>query len=162
LAKKAGSPEHQLQVGELEGLLQEHQTGLAALIADRAALENRRLRAEVELHEAEQIFAQSGGKHWETRQERSRRLGEVGSHEQALRAQLIALAAGDLPLLLVPDLLTSVDGQDRCEGEAADAEVIQRLLTARDDALLGVLRDARGTAALLRRAAEYLEADRRA
>lgn len=160
LAKKAGSPEHQSQVGELERLLKEHQVGLDALNAERASLENIRLRAEAEMQEAEQAFASGGGKHWEARQDRTRRLAEVGIHEEALRTQLVTLASGDLPLVLVSDLLARVEQQDHREREAADAEVIQRLLLERDNAVLDVLRAARGTPALVRRVSDHLAADR--
>jgi DNA sulfur modification protein DndD len=160
LAKKAGSPEHQARVEELERVLLERRTGLETLNAERAALENNRLRAEAEMHEAEAAFASGGGKHWEARQDRTERLAEVGSQEQALRAQLLALASADLPLVLVSDLLAGVNQQDKGEQEASDAEVIQRLLQERDDALLDVVRSARGTAALLRRVSDFLAADR--
>src|SRR5262249_464680 len=135
LAKKAGSPEHQSAVESLEQLLREQHAAIDRLSTERAALENKRLRAETERQEAEQAFAASGGKHWEARQERSRPLGEAGNQEEALKAQLLALAAGDLPLVMVPDLLAAVETQDSREQEAADAQVIQRLLLERDNAL---------------------------
>jgi DNA sulfur modification protein DndD len=160
LAKKLGTPEHQAQVEALEQLVREHQTRLDALSTERAALENNRLRAETELKEAEEAFAAGGGRHWEARQERDRRLGEVASLEEALRVQLVTLSAGELPLALVPDLLTRVEEQDRRERQALGAEVIQRLLLERDSQLLGILRDARGSPSLLRRVSEYLESDR--
>ncbi len=160
LAKKLGTPEHQAQVEALEQLAREHQMQLDAISTERAALENNRLRAETELKEVEEAFAAGGGRHWEARQERRRRLGEVASHEEALRAQLVTLSAGDLPLVLVPDLLSRVEEQDRRERQALGAEVIQRLLIERDAQLLEILRDARGSPDLLRRASEHLEADR--
>ena len=162
LAKKLGTPEHQAQVETLEQRGREHQTRLDALSSERAALENNRLRAETELKEAEEAFAAGGGRHWEARQERGRRLAEVASLEDALRGQLVALAAGDLPLALVPDLLARVEEQDRRERQALGAEVIQRLLIERDNKLLEVLRDCCGSPALQRRVSEYLESDRRA
>jgi DNA sulfur modification protein DndD len=160
LAKRAGSPEHQSAVEALEQQLRDQQAAVDRLSTERAALENARLRAEADLQEAEQAFAAGGGKHWEAREERSSRLGEVGNQEQALQDQFLVLAAGDMPLVLASDLLGAVERQDRREQETADAEVIQGLLLARDNALLEVLRAARATAALLRRAAEHLAADR--
>jgi DNA sulfur modification protein DndD len=160
LAKRAGSPEHQSAVESLEQKLSDQQAAIDRLSTERAALENTRLRAEAELQEAEQAFATGGRKHWEAREERSRRLGEVRNQEMALQDQLLALAAGDMPLVLVSDLLGAVERQDRREQEAADGEVVQRLLLERDNALLKVLRAARATAALLRRAGEHLAADR--
>jgi DNA sulfur modification protein DndD len=160
LAKRLGTPEHQAQVEALEQLARQHQSRLDTLSTERAALENNRLRAETELKEAEEAFAAGGGKHWEARQERNRRLGEVASLEEALRGQLVTLSAGDLPLALVPDLLSRVEEQDRRERQALGAEVIQRLLLERDSQLLGVLRDAGGTPSLLRKVSEYLDSDR--
>lgn len=162
LAKRAGTPEHQAQVDVLDQLVREHQAHLASLNTERAALENKRLRAETELREAEEAFAASGGKHWEARQERNRRLGEVASLEDALKGQLGNLAAGELPLVLVSDLLLSVDEQDRQERQAADADVIQRLLVERDQQLIEVVRAARGTSTLLSRVTQHLAADRTA
>jgi DNA sulfur modification protein DndD len=160
LAKRAGTPEHQAQVESLEQLLRQHQARLASLATERAALENPRQRAEAELKEAEEAFAGCGGRHWEARQERNRRLGEVASLEEALRGQLVALAAGDLPLALVCDLLDRVEDHDRRERQAVDSELIQRLLEERDRQLLEVLRTARGGTPLLRRVSEHLAADR--
>ena len=104
LAKRAGTPEHQAQVELLEQALQQHQARLSTLLTESAALENDRLRAETDLKLAEEAFAASGGKHWEARQQRNRRLGDVASQEESLKGQLVNLAAGDLPLALVPDL----------------------------------------------------------
>jgi DNA sulfur modification protein DndD len=160
LAKRAGTPEHQAQVESLEQLLQQQQSNLACLVSERAALENQRLRAETVFKEAEEGFAASGGKHWETRQERNRRLGEVTSLEEAIRGQLVTITTGDLPLALVCDLLLSVEEHDSREREVADAELIQRLLEERDRRLLDVVRAARGSAFLVQRVSEHLAEDR--
>jgi len=160
LARRAGTPEQQAQVASLEDLIREHQSRITLLNTERAALENNRLRAETELQRAEEAFASSGGKHWEARQARNRRLGEVVSLEEELRGQLVALAADDLPLFLVPDLLALVEEQDKRERQAAEADVIQLLLVERDRQLLEVLRAARLTAALLRQVSDHLAADR--
>src|SRR5579871_2342091 len=144
LAKKLGTPEHQAQVEALEQLAREHQSRFDALSTERAALENNRLRAEMELKEAEEAFAAGGGRHSEARKDYNQRLGEVASREKELCGQLVTLSAGDLPLALVPALLTRVEEQDRRERQALDAEVIQRLLIERDNQLLEVLRSARG------------------
>jgi len=160
LAKQAGAPEHRAQVETLEQTIREHRTRHAALTTERAGLENKRQRAQTERTEAEEAFAAGGGRHWEARQDRDRRFGEVASLEKELREHLVALAAGELPLLLVPDLLSAVDQQDRAERQAAGVEVIQHLLVERDNKLLQVLRAAGAAPALLRRVSEHLEADR--
>jgi DNA sulfur modification protein DndD len=160
LARRAGTPEHQAQLESLEQLVQEHESRLGALVTERAALENQRLRAQKDVKATEAAFAASGGKHWEARQEHHRRLGEVASHEESLRGQLVTLAGGDLPLTLLADLLALVEEHDSEERQAVDAELIQRLLVERDKQLLKVLRAARGSEALRRRVSEHLEADR--
>jgi DNA sulfur modification protein DndD len=161
LAKKLGTPEQQAQVEELESLAQEHQNRIAALNTERAGLENDRLRAESEQKAAEAAFAARGGQHWDARKERRERLVEVADQETGLRGQLVALAAGELPLALVADLLARAEEQDRHERQAVGAEVTQQLLLERDGQLLAFLRRARAGAALLRTVSEYLESDRR-
>jgi DNA sulfur modification protein DndD len=160
LAKKVGTPEQQAQIDALELFLRDHQSQVGALTTERAALENRLQRSENDLKAAEEAFAASGGRHWEARHSRSLRLREQLSLEKALREQLVALATGELPLALVSDLLASVDEQDIAERQAADGDIIQRLLAERDGQLLDLLRKARVSAAILHRVSEHLAADR--
>jgi DNA sulfur modification protein DndD len=160
LQKKGGTPEQRAQVEAIEHALREQQTQLDALTTERAALENNRLRAETEEKEAEALFAAGGGKHWNAREKRNDLLIEVKRLESELRTELLTLAAGELPLALLTGQLGSIAAQDEREREARDAEAIQRLLLERDHRLLAVVREARGSPALLRRIAEHLEADR--
>jgi hypothetical protein len=74
--------------------------------------------------------------------------------------QLLALAGGDLPLALVPELLTGVSQQDACERENAEGEVIGRLLLERDQKLLGLLRKEKAGASLVQKVTDYLARDR--
>jgi DNA sulfur modification protein DndD len=159
LAKRLGTPEHRAQVEALEQAVQGEQARLDAVTTERAGLENHLLRGREEQKEAEAAFAAAGGRHYQAREKREERLVEVRAMEDALRGQLVALAAGDLPLALVPDLLTAVQEQDRRECEAHDAEVIGRLLLERDHRVLAALQEARASPALLRRIADLLEAD---
>ena len=55
-------------------------------------------------------------------------------------SRLVALAATELPLCLVDDLLERVERQDERERLAAEAEVVRRLLAERDDRLAGPAR----------------------
>jgi DNA sulfur modification protein DndD len=160
LAKRAGTPEHQDQVGAIEQVIREHQVSLVSLNTERATLENKRLRAESAVKEAEEVFAASGGKHWEARQERERRLGEIASLHEIVQGQLASLAAGDLPLLLVSNLLSNIDEQDGKERLGADAGLIEELLEERDRQIIEVVRAARGTYALLVKLEKHLAEDR--
>jgi DNA sulfur modification protein DndD len=84
----------------------------------------------------------------------------VLSREKYLEEQLLALAAGDLPLALVPDLLERVRQQDQAEQEAAEAQLVLQLLAERDRQLLEVLRAAGATLPLLQLVSEFLGTDR--
>jgi DNA sulfur modification protein DndD len=144
LAKRLGTPEHQSQVEALEQQARDHQGRFETLNTERASLANTLLRVAAEQKQAEEAFAAKGGRLWDARQDRARSLDKVKDREEALCGQLVGLAAGELPLALVPDLLQAVEEQDRRERQAQGSELIHRLLTDRDRRLLGVLRDAGG------------------
>src|SRR5262249_32292904 len=80
--------------------------------------------------------------------------------EEAIKGQLVAIAAGDLPLVLVGDLLEGVEQHDGRERQAVDAELIQRLLEERDKELLKMIRAGRGSLSLLQHVSKHLAADR--
>src|SRR5208283_3184562 len=101
-------------------------------------------------------FAASGGKHWETRQTREQRLAELGHLASELETQLVTLASSELPLALVPELLTRVREQDALERLAAESEIVQSLLQTRDDRLLAILREGHAPATLIQRVEEHL------
>jgi DNA sulfur modification protein DndD len=162
LAKKEGTPEQRAEAEALENQMGECQQRVETLVAERAALENRVLRAETESKEAEAEFAAAGGKHWEARQAREKRLAELAALERDLEARLVVLASGELPLVLVGPLLEQVAEQDAREHAQAEAEITARLLAERDSKLLEVLQSGRPPAKLLRLIMEYLEADRQA
>ena len=160
LAKQAAPSEQQARAAELEQQFNALQSRVQALLTDRASLENRRQRAQAELASAEEAFATAGGRHWEERQTRSQRLGQLRTVADELEAQLLTLSAGELPLALVPDLLARVEEQDERERSAGEAEVVHRLLLERDAQLLGVLRAGRAGPDLLQRVTKHLDHDR--
>jgi DNA sulfur modification protein DndD len=162
LARQTGTPEQRAQAEALEQQLGDLQSQLQSAVAERAALENQRLRAVVHQHEAEETFKAVGGKHWEERQDQRQRLAELTGLARDLEARLVSLAAGELPLALVPDLLARVAEQDRREHAAAEAEVVQRLLAQRDEEILAMLRAAQAPADLLWQVSDHLERDRQA
>jgi DNA sulfur modification protein DndD len=161
LAKQSGTAEHQAHAATLEGATEQLQAECDRLHSERAALENHLQRAINARREAEETFAAVGGRHWEARQERRQRLAELTTLAGELEAQLVSLAAGDLPLALVPDLLARVHEQDTREQRAAEAQTIYRLLVERDRRLLEVLERAEVPSRWCTLVAEYLEADRR-
>jgi DNA sulfur modification protein DndD len=134
---------------------------LERLKADRASLENPRQRAENAWRKAEERFAAIGGKHWEERDARRQALLELRSRRDALESQLGQLAAGALPLCLLPDLLGHVSAQDTTENEAREHAIVHSVLADRDAKVIDALKRegiARETLSLVRK---VLEADRR-
>ncbi|HEX5273059.1 MAG TPA: DNA sulfur modification protein DndD [Gemmataceae bacterium] len=162
LAKQAGPPETRAEAGALEERLRALQAQIDALRTERTSLENRRERAEVEQKEAEELFASVGGKHWEQRQQRRARLAELAAASSDVEAQLLALAGGELPLVLASDLLADVAAQADREHEADEAALLGRLLAERDGRLLEALRRAQVPPALLGLVQDHLGADRQA
>jgi DNA sulfur modification protein DndD len=105
-------------------------------------------------------FRAAGGKYWELRQEREGRKKGLETGIGEVESQLLALAAGELPLALVPDLLERVEHQDARERLSTQAAIVAELLAERDDRLLQKLREARAGAKVIELADAYLEADR--
>jgi hypothetical protein len=71
------------------------------------------------------------------------------NQKSQLEKQLLELAASELPLSLVPDLLEAVDRQAIQERGATDAELIGTLLTERDQQLLAFLKSKGASAKVL-------------
>jgi DNA sulfur modification protein DndD len=160
LARQVAPAEQQAQVAELEGQLAGLRKQMDALRAERAALENHRQRAEVELEEARKAFAAAGGRHWEERESHAQRVIELRGLTGEIEGRLLTVAAGELPLALIPDLLARVDERDGRERLATEAEVVHRLLLERDRALLQLLGDAAAEDDLVQRVTDYLDCDR--
>jgi DNA sulfur modification protein DndD len=162
LAKQAGSPE-QLAEGEaVEQELREIQSQLEAGLFKGGSLENELLRAKEEQKQVEERFAAGGGRHWNEREARAGRKKELTAICEDLEARLVALAAGELPLALVPELLAGVASQDAEETRAAEAEIIQRLLQERDAQLVKALRSLRPAPEVVTFVREHLARDRKA
>ena len=75
-------------------------------------------------------------------------------------SRLVALAATELPLCLVGDLLERVKRQDERERLAAEVEVVRQILIERDDGLLALLAEAKAPPAIVRKVKKHLSDDR--
>ena len=85
-----------------------------AMRTKRGELENIRRRTEGEVQRLEEEFKAAGGRQWEARGDRKRRQEELKKEVSECESRLVALAATELPLCLVDDLL---DGSsDRTSG----------------------------------------------
>ena len=107
-------------------------------------------------------FIASGGRYWEQRQAREGRKKELETRAGETETQLLKLAAGELPLALVGELLRRVEDQDMQERLAAQAAIVAELLAERDERLLETLRQARASARVIEQADRYLASDREA
>ena len=132
------------------------------LKTDRSELENLLRRARQEAERLEADFAAAGGRHWQVQNERKRRQSELKSEIAGCDSRLVSLAASELPLALVVDLLAGMAKQDGLEQERADAEVIERLLTQRDAELVTLLAASKAPASLVKKVEAHLAHDRQA
>jgi DNA sulfur modification protein DndD len=133
---------------------------LETIKAKRAELESNRRRSESEAQRLEEEFRAAGGKHWEARGDRKRRQEELNREVKECESGLVALAATELPLSLLDDLLERVKRQDERERLAADVEVVRQILLERDDGLLTLLAEAKASAVLVRQVKKHLDDDR--
>ena len=149
------------ELAQFQAALDVKEKELERTKADRASLENHRQRAENAWRKAEDKFAAIGGKHWQERDARRQALLEFKNRLDAAVLQLIQLAAGALPLCLVPDLLDQVSTQDAMEKELNEQAIVHSVLADRDAQVLDALKREgvpRDTIVLVRK---VLEADRR-
>jgi DNA sulfur modification protein DndD len=161
LAKRMVADEDRAEVDELERQIAEAETELMRLTTDRASLENDVQRAANEARMAEERFANVGGEHWQEHESRKARKHVLKTRQDELEAELVDLAAGELPLALVPDLRERVVEQDVRERQATESLVAERLLEERDRSLLAVMEEQKVQARALKLVRELMEADRR-
>ncbi len=160
-AKKEPTPRPPDEREMLERKIADLRTEIDALQLQRSELENNLLRARGEQKRVEETFAAVGGKHWEAETDRKRRSAELENSLNECVHRLVALAATELPLCLVGDLLGAVQWQDEGEQRAAEAAIIQRTLSERDQRLVERLSREKAAVRFLQLVSELLEADRR-
>lgn len=161
LAKRMVADQDRGELDELEKQIAEAETEVKRLAIDRASLENDLQRARHELQRAEDRFADVGGEHWQAHEARKARQKVLETRQEELEAELVELAAGELPLVMLGDLRGLVAEQDRRERLATEALVIERLLDDRDRSLLTTMEEQRVPAKTLKLVRELMEADRR-
>ena len=108
---------------------------------EHASLENDRLRAEQARLKAEAAFSEVGGQHWLERESRRKELDAVKSSEKNYKADLVKLAASELPFALVPELVDSIGKQDQLEQQCREAAVVEAVLSERDQSIVASLRE---------------------
>jgi DNA sulfur modification protein DndD len=161
IAKRTRKSADLQNLEQLEEQLQEKQSEIERLVQEKGALENPRQAAQARLNTAETKFAKIGGKHWEQRKERERKLAEVGQFVKNAEEQLVALAVTELPLALIPDLLQGVANQSEKERNATESKIVTKLLADRDRKVLDMLEQESVSADSLRSVDQFLESDRK-
>src|SRR5215469_10293923 len=157
-AKRLVADEDRGELDELETQVAEAEAELKRLTTDRAALENDLQRARLESQRAEECFANVGGEHWQEHEARKARQKVLQTRQEELEAELVELAAGELPMAMVGDLCRSVAQQDRRERHATEALVVERLLEDRDRNLLAVMEEQKVPAKALKLVRELMDA----
>ncbi|MEI8373799.1 MAG: DNA sulfur modification protein DndD [Planctomycetota bacterium] len=154
------SDEEAGEIAKLESEIQNHDAQLTAIREQAASLETERDGALAMVRQAERRFAARGGEYWKERETRQQRIGEVRNQESTIAGQLTTLAAGGLPMALLPDLLAGVADQDQSERTAGQARSLLGLLKQRDAELLRAIKEAAVSAKAAAAVREYQDADR--
>jgi DNA sulfur modification protein DndD len=136
------------------------QSEIDARVLAEAGLANSLSRAQDRARRAEEQFARGGGKLWEQHDAQRHRQGELEFQISACRDQLVDLAAGELPLALVDDLLNSVSVDVAKNETAREAEAVLRLLGERDERVLDLLKAEKVKAATIASVSRQLADDR--
>jgi DNA sulfur modification protein DndD len=160
LAKEREAAKPRDDRADLEQAIEQLKAELDGLRTQRSELENIRRRTEAEVQQLEDEFAAAGGRHWEARDERKRRQEALKAEIKDCDARLVSMAATELPLSLLGDLLGSVKRQDDRERLAAEVEVVRQILLERDEHLVAMLAKAKTPSPILQKVKRHLLDDR--
>ena len=160
LRKKMEATKARDDRADLEKGVEELRIEIDGMRAKRGELENVRRRAETEVRELEEEFKAAGGCALGGSRRPQRRQAELERDVDECDARLVALAATELPLCLLDDLLEQVKRQDERERFAAEVEVVRQILMERDDDLIVILGEAKTPPAILRKVKKHLADDR--
>ena len=161
LAKDLEESESRDGRAELDREIESLGTELDGLRTTRAELENNRRRTKDEVERLEEEFKAAGGKQWEARGKRKRRQEALKSEVADCENLLAEMAAKELPLCLVDDLIESVERQDEQERVSAELDVVRQILIERDEHLLAFLDDVSVPRATLQKVKGHLAGDRK-
>jgi DNA sulfur modification protein DndD len=124
------------ELRELEDDLATVRDQLEAALQDQAACQNDIDRAERSLEQEREEFRKVGGEAYERRAEYERRRVEALERIAELESQLVEVAADSLPLRLVEELLERAMIQIGLESDAAESELLAKVLAERDEVVL--------------------------
>ena len=130
-------------------------------VAQRGAIQNELDRWNKRLRDITARFEQEGGTLFEQRKELEEKRASVAWDLWAVEEELRKCAEGAAPLLLLTELLTHIDQQDRQEEEAAKADSVKQILVERDKDLLGEARRQKASKLVLNSIKKFLAEDRK-
>ena len=140
MAKRGRKSPDLVEADRLEKELEAKQGEIEVVHQEKAAIENPKQLADRRLKEADEQFAKFGGKLWTQREEQKHRQGELDFQIRESESRLVALAASELPLALVPDLLRDVSAQVKTEGTSTENAIVAKLLNDRDKKVVSLLK----------------------
>lgn len=160
LAKRVTKSEELETLDAESEKLETKQAESQRLKQERAGIVPQQERAVNRLKSAEEQFSKVGGKHWEEREQRQLEKDRLVQTVKETETRLLALAASELPMALVGDLLQDMSTQAERERSAADAKVVSSLLADRDASLMAALKKQRVSTKAMDAVSEYLQSDR--
>jgi DNA sulfur modification protein DndD len=131
------------------------------LDVQKDAAQNELGRLEKYLKEVNHRYRTQGGELFERREAIEAARVATEKHLSEVEEELRELAAGSAPLILVPDLLTDIEEQDRDEEVAVQTEILSQILADRDAVLLNKVIGFGGTDNIIFALERYLIEDRK-
>jgi DNA sulfur modification protein DndD len=131
------------------------------LVDERGSAQNVLDRAQMLARTADEEFRRGGGGIFERRREYEIKRDSVAAQIRVVEDELLELASGIAPLLLLGDLLDTVEREAAVERNAGVAAELTQALAQRDQRIVEVVRDAGVTGKALQRLLEFLDEDLR-
>lgn len=126
----------------------------------RAEMRTRRDGLRTSLQKAEEFFKSQGGDAYLEQSEVEQQLALVEAERVSVESELLSVAAGSLPLSIVPELCEAVLAQSEVEETSRRALMLQEELENRDTALLEFLSSSGESTGLRASIEAFLEGDR--
>jgi DNA sulfur modification protein DndD len=130
------------------------------LLQKRGAVQNELDTHQKYLRENENQYRLEGGELFEQRKQIEQERERVQKHFSSLEVDLRLLAGESAPLLLVQDLLSSLDSQDRLEREVMEARLLHEVLNERDERLIEEMKRHSKAQKLIDAMEQFLHKDR--
>ena len=151
------------EIEEAEAVLKRERTRIGDLKQEQASLKAAGIdRTRKRLAAIEEEYRKLGGELYERRVELERKLAGAEAVLDGGAARLREFAAGDLPLMLVRDLLRTVRDRDRDEERARRARDVGSVLEDRDEELTKLMRRHEVDSGAIETIALWLKKDRTA